>query len=207
MPRPSWIGEVIRRLNVPDDFANSLGLDLWAQSEGMPSDWFNWLAYTGHTSGCYAARRLPDGSSNRDGVDYCPSHEAGVLNTVAMLSSSPFSHVLYFMHTDYSKDKLYNIWLAINQSAACGGCQNGHYPVRLYQYLHGHGAPPTLIDRARAASRPEKPVPAPVSMFNGWAALIRALHHGVPTQLKRGQAERSAITTVVKYRARPPRKP
>jgi hypothetical protein len=198
---------VLKRGGYPDDFANSLALDLWAQSEGMPADWFNWLAYTGHTAGCSAPALLPDNSLNSDHVDRCPAHIAGVLNTVAMLGNQYFTHVDYFMRQPYSKDKLDQIYLAINQSAACPHCQKGHYPQVLYYYLQGHGAPPPLVDQARAAAPKEKKVPRPVTLLNGWGALMKALSHSAPYQLKRSRVSRAEMLTVVKYRAKRPRRP
>jgi len=207
VPRPNWIPEVLKSIGAPDDWAGSLALDLWAQSEGMDSSWFNWLAHTDRVAGCYAPALLPDGSRNTDGVVRCPTHAAGVIATVYALSLPYYTRVIFWLRQDLTKDKLDSIWLAINDSPWCGHCQGGHYPIRLYNYLHEHGAPPPLRDAAAAAAKRERPVARPVSLFNGWAYLMKQLTVTAPKQMRRSRANRGAILSVVKYRRKRPRRP
>jgi hypothetical protein len=185
----------------------SLALDLWAQSEGMPDDWFNWLAHTDRVAGCYAPATLPDGSRNTDGVVRCPTHAAGVIATVYALNLPYYTHVKFFFQATLVPEKLNDIWTAINASPWCGHCQGGLYPIRLYNYLHEHGAPEPMIVAAKQAQARQKPVARPVTLLNGWAYLMKGLRVTAPKQLARSRANRAAILSVVKYRRKRPRRP
>lgn len=129
MPTPGadnsgWEAAVLKGLDAPDVPDSNLALTLWAQSEGMPSWANNWLAT--ERSGFGGTKY------NKAGVWAYPSFEAGIAATVATIKQPNMSGILSGFRT---RSNLAGLYLAINDSPWCPGCQHGHYPVAIYDYL------------------------------------------------------------------------
>lgn len=139
-PRPlraaghDWRALVLDQLGAPTSDDNVRALQLWHQSEGTPEDWNNWLATTidGHGG------RIV----NSAGVKQYPTVEDGVAATVATLRLSYYDLVVKHLQTGAA---LVDIFSAINQSPWCGGCQGGHYPLVLWEFVMSTHADPTHV--------------------------------------------------------------
>ncbi len=107
---------------------NRLALDLWASSEGMPAWENNWLATTLDGYGGTAV--------NGVGVKAYPTEDAGARATAGTLVLGYYTAVLNAFKQDAGLAALY---IAINASPWCGGCQGGSYPIALHDYLSGGG--------------------------------------------------------------------
>lgn len=127
----AWYDDLLSRMGAPDSEPSKISLQLWAQSEGVPDSWNNWLATTEPCCGCVQV--------NSAGVCQYPSESAGVTAIYNTLQGSAYLAVVDAFVSNAGASQ---IWDAVNGSPWCSGCQNGHYPVALYNYLGGHGAPP-----------------------------------------------------------------
>lgn len=210
MPRPPWIGIYLRETGWPDTPYNSLALDLWAISEGMPDSWHNYLATGISSAECSAPAKLADGSSNVDHVAYCANDLAGAVNFRENMTLAYYKDVGPAFKQPDSKTKLEQIYLAINRSAYCPNCQSGRYPIALYNYIYGR-VPPK--DRPGLTKPPLVPPPVPsknpkpVHLVTGWNYLIKVLHHDVPSEGLRAHAAGLTALRVVKWSKKRPRKP
>lgn len=174
-----WRKAVLDIMGAPATGTNLTVLSTWAVSEGMPAGYNNWLATTENG---YGGRVV-----NSVGVKAYPSIENGAAATVKTLSNGRYNDVLKALRDGTS---LTRAFAAINQSPWCGGCQSGHYPIALYNYIidvqHGHVPPPS-------PSPPEPPPAAPTSSKNrqhaksGWHAFISYWNQVGP-----GQADKIA---------------
>lgn len=104
--------------------AGTHALTLWAASEGMTPSYHNPLATT---LGGYGGHSI-----NSAGVQSYPSWTTGVRATVASLGQSYYTNIVAAFRAG---NTLTRIFTAINHSPWCGGCQNGHYPVALWEAL------------------------------------------------------------------------
>lgn len=96
----------------------------------MPADSFNWLATSTHWPG----DRMQPPYTEPFRRDFA----TGVAATVSFLRGSYYTAVVAaFVHDRGARA----IWEAVNASPWCKGCQQGHYPVQLYDYLRGQGVP------------------------------------------------------------------
>jgi hypothetical protein len=132
MPSPGadasgWEDAVLAALRCPQTQGNSLALSLWAQSEGMPAWANNWLATT---KGGYGGTKF-----NSAGVWAYPTFAAGVAATAATIRQSNMQPILAALQPGNTPLSL--IYQVINASPWCHGCQHGHYPVAMYDYLLG----------------------------------------------------------------------
>lgn len=143
-----WRYGVLAALGAPDTPANLDALGWWAQSEGTPSWWHNWLATTQPGYG--------GTDVNSAGVKAYPTLDDGIAATVATLSGSAYSRVVQALRAGNSLTAIFD---AVNASPWCYGCQAGHYPVVLYDHLGtslpaGGGKPPP--PRAGSGPPPEQ---------------------------------------------------
>lgn len=123
-----WAEDILYALDAPRSADNVLALHLWAQSEGMPAWENNWLATTEPGFGGH--------SVNSAGVQAYPSESAGVAAIVANLSIPGYGYprILDALRGDKG---LVAIADAVNLSEWCKGCQNGEYPIALWQHIGG----------------------------------------------------------------------
>jgi hypothetical protein len=105
-------------------------MQYWAASEGMNPAYNNPLATTEPGYGGYTV--------NNVGVRAYPTEADGVAATWATLQNGYYNGVVAAFRRDAPWAQ---IWQAINQTPWCGGCQNGRYPVALYDALGGNPAP------------------------------------------------------------------
>lgn len=199
MPRPAWIPGCLAALGVPDDWQNSLAADLWSQSEGAVPSWHNVWYATG-LSGlgdhrCKEPATLPDGSKNGPGVSLCPDYAAMNAAYAEFWNSSYWDPVITAMQGPNIKGKLERIYLAINGLASGWANQNGLYPIKLYDYLHGHGD--QLISPVLAPGHYVKPVPVDVSFFTAWHDLTRQFSVTIPREIRRIENARKLIQSSV----------
>ena len=126
-----WEADLTFVLGAPASADNVLVLDLWAQSEGMPDSANNWLACSQTGFGGYSSPPYSE--------PFFPTLALGIEATATFLSGSNYAVVVGYLKGDQG---LANLYQAINESRWCSGCQGGHYPIDLYNYLSGSGAPP-----------------------------------------------------------------
>lgn len=119
-----WRGLLLEALSCPLSEVNVDALQWWADSEGTPAGWNNWLATT--LSGFGGV------SVNGAGVKAYPSVQAGVDATAATLRGSAYRNVITALQDGNS---FHEIWSAINSSPWCSHCQGGLYPIVLFQHL------------------------------------------------------------------------
>lgn len=120
-----WRGLVLEGISAPLSELNVDALQWWADSEGMPLSENNWLATTLDGYGGYVV--------NSAGVKAYPSVPAGASATVATLLGGAYRNVVTAFQDGNS---LVDIWQTINSSPWCSRCQNGLYPVVLFNNLH-----------------------------------------------------------------------
>lgn len=119
-----WRGLLLEALSCPLSEVNVDALQWWADSEGMPLSENNWLATTiGGFGGVVV---------NGVGVKAYPSVQAGVDATAATLRGGAYRNVINALQDGNS---LQEIWSAVNSSPWCSHCQNGLYPIVLFQHL------------------------------------------------------------------------
>lgn len=132
IPSPGdWRYGVLHALGAPDTAVNLDALSWWAESEGTPASWNNWLATT---LGGYGGRDV-----NSAGVKAYPTLDDGIAATAATLRGGAYFRVVDALKAGNS---LTAIWDAVNASPWCYGCQAGHYPVVLYDHLGSKPPPP-----------------------------------------------------------------
>lgn len=135
-----WHVIVLELIGATVTNVNYDALQWWAESEGVPASWNNWLATTENCCGGVDV--------NSVGVKAYPSVADGAQAIANTLAYSAYSAVVRTLRDGNS---LYGIWLAINQSPWCGGCQNGLYPVVLWDNVGSQAPPPP----------PPGPIPEP----------------------------------------------
>jgi len=144
-PGRDWRILLLDALGAPSTPVNLDALALWAQSEGTPAGWYNWLATT---EPGYGGRDV-----NTAGVKAYPSRSEGVAATAATLHLGYYVQVVAALRAGNS---LQRIWQAVNSSPWCAHCQGGRYPVALYDHLGtpppGTGVPPPAPPPAAGGS-------------------------------------------------------
>jgi hypothetical protein len=121
-----WQDRLLKIMGAPQGGTNEQALTAWAESEGTPTDWNNWLATTENCCGGV--------SVNSAGVKQYPNEGSGINATWATLQGGAYSAVVSAFRGNKG---LSAIWTAVNNSPWCGGCQNGLYPVVLYDLIKG----------------------------------------------------------------------
>lgn len=170
----------------PVTTANLEAFSLWAQSEGMPANAHNWLAISTYTKGA-SAPPYPYSEPFYDTI------WDGASATAQFLTGSNYDAVRLAFQDGNS---LLNTYAAINASPWCAGCQTGHYPIALWDYLAGDAAtvrtvPPPITTKATAGT-------ATVDgyMAQWWAELAAFVEIGAQewyTEIRRAEQIMGAI--------------
>lgn len=137
---PQWETDLINAMGFAATQPVYEALNLWAESEGVAATSNNPLAVCCHpdgNTGCIA-QCGPGGSP----IYSYGTRAAGVAATASFLSGSNSSGIVAALRDPNAT--LGSIYAAINGSHWCYGCQNGHYPVDLFQALGGN-APATIF--------------------------------------------------------------
>jgi len=137
-----WRVGVLNGIGAPVNGTTLLALRLWAQSEGMPPSYNNWLATTLNLNA--------ESTINSDGVRTYATESAGIRATVATLKGSNYVDVVRAFRAGNS---LRRMWSSINASPWCAHCQDGTYPVALHTALRGGGAPSPPPPKVRRRHR------------------------------------------------------
>lgn len=138
-----WRGLVLEGISAPLSELNVDAMQWWADSEGMPAWENNWLATTLGGYGGYPV--------NSAGVKAYPSVQAGAQATVATLLLGAYAGVVTAFQQGNS---LVDIWQQVNSSPWCSHCQNGLYPVVLFDNIH---ATPTTAPPPASGPPPSAP--------------------------------------------------
>jgi len=156
-----WIDLLAEAIGAPDNAIVRTAFVGWADSEGMPDSEHNWLATTQPGFGGH--------SVNSVGVQSYPTVADGVAALNHVLRNGLYDNVLREFRTGTS---MAGMWSAINQSPWCGGCQEGKYPVVLYDALaSGTQPPPGGGTPGQAGHTPLPAAPAPTAK-NDWSERI-----------------------------------
>lgn len=115
---------IISKIGAPLNTVTYTAIKLWAESEGMASSDNNPLATTYACCGGV--------SINSDGVKRYPTVANGAEATAITLLLKPYAEVVSAFQAGKSMGDIYT---AINASPWCARCQNGHYPIALYDAL------------------------------------------------------------------------
>lgn len=183
----SWENAVLAALGAPESEANVRALTLWAQSEGTEPAWNNPLATTLDAHGGTPV--------NDAGVRQYPDEPSGVAATVDTLADSRYTAVVEALKADAG---LLAVYTAVNASPWCPGCQDGHYPVALWEEAHATafpGAQPApkagqAIDVTDAVARKDGGVYVLGSdggVFTYHGAPFFGSYPGLPEQDRQGQ--------------------
>lgn len=123
----SWFVDLIESAGWPDNNVTETALQAWADSErGNDDPYNNWLGET-TVYPTLGAISVP----NWYGPGYS-TEAGGVLATLAFLGGSNYNEVRKFFQIGTN---LVDIYLAINGSPWCAGCQSGNYPIALYNIV------------------------------------------------------------------------
>ena len=117
---PSWEYAFLTAIRAPSNTKNLAALNLWAQSEGTPSNQNNWLAY---------------GDSSTHITKYASPGEGVTAITTALLSNPQYGYNKIVAAFQDPNGNMEDIWKAINESSWCKGCEGGSYPTALYSNL------------------------------------------------------------------------
>lgn len=165
----TWRTELLRYIAAPKSSANLTALALWAQSEGMPAWENNPLACGTTHPGSYAV--------NADGVQAYPTVIVGADVIGWTLLRAPYTAISAALISDAGMPAVY---LAVNASTWCKGCQSGHYPVALYQAI-GSPATATLTS---VITLPSGAIAAPSTVQAAWETLRTYTSTSGPTQVR-----------------------
>ena len=179
-----WITLTLSDLGAPETSTNRAALEEWAQSEGMPASANNPLAATDRLTG--STDFNSSGVQNYSSIDVAASLYARKFQTLT------YDAIGFALRKG---DDLNIIYDAINQSPWCGGCQGGHYPIVMYQQLHGGaGAPPVQQQEASGTG----PGSSTHQVDLAWTRLMRTLAVAGPHHLDRVAAARARIRNSVR---------
>jgi len=180
-----WRVAICDILGAPSTGTNLAALHYWAVSEGMPDRYNNWLATTQDGYGGTVV--------NSVGVKAYPSVEDGAAATVKTLTNGRYNGVVEQLR--YGKS-IVQLYAAINDSPWCGGCQGGHYPIALYNYvesvLHAVVPPPTT----KAVPQQNVPSTNRDNARAGWGNFVSYWNEQLPAQTNRLNGFGKAISAV-----------
>lgn len=185
-----WRHRLLDRLFAPHSDDNLLSLALWAQLESVLPYCNNPLAAYDHWQGSTPYIRQP--------LVQCYTSEKDMLDVyVLKFGSDLYGAIARAWQQDAGLQKIY---LAINESPWCKGCNDGFYPATLYRAAFGQiphnaaetapGAPASLT---AIGLPPDVFSPAVVSLdeqrvatiFGAWSHLSRTMGLTVPRQMRR----------------------
>lgn len=157
-----WQTSLLAAIGAPVTPANVSILSLWAQSEGMPGWENNWLATT--LTCCTGV------SVNGAGVKVYPSVALGVQATADALLENAYGYpaIVAGFRGNLGGQALY---VAINASTWCRGCQTGHYPVALWQAIGGSGGGPAPTP-VTSGAQAQAPV-TPSTQWDAWRSWLQ----------------------------------
>lgn len=199
MPRPSWIPKLLAAMGWPDFPSNSLALDLWSLSEDstyqMQNQCHNYIAII------WPPGNKPYWNSFKCGNSIChvqcyATEDEGVTATKRFLEQSIYSILDEAMLEAEWKGKLEKIFYAINGGSFCSGCQGGHYPIRLYDYLAGHIR--TQPSNVLVPGQPIAPPKKPITIFKAFHDLTRQVQITIPKELRRIEKDRRGMLNAVR---------
>lgn len=156
-----WVSVLLGKMGAPDNSTTRSAMYGWADSEGMPASENNWLATTLNCCGCSPI--------NSSGVCSYPSVDDGAEAIWQTLQGSAYSGIVYWFRQG---NNIREIWAAINQSPWCGGCQNGKYPVVLYDSIAGGGTPPPTGGGPGGTHQAPEPLPPMTPKPDDWSGHI-----------------------------------
>lgn len=164
---PPWETALLGDLHITPNITNLKALNLWAASEGVRATANNPLAITDPGNHWPHAGIVAENGG--DPVYAFPSLAVGAQATAAFLQGSGYGGI----RSALANGDLTAIYVAINSSGWCRGCQGGHYPVQLYQAIHGnnptavfHGGPSSGAVTVGTAFPPSVPsTPSPTQGF------------------------------------------
>jgi hypothetical protein len=122
---------LLAALGAPKSASNLQALNYWAQSEGNVIN--NPLATSGQGAG--ATTCVAQCGSSSPIYEYATEAQ-GVAQMARFMGGSNSAGIVHALQQDAG---LAGVYQAINGSKWCAGCQNGHYPVQLYQAVLGSG--------------------------------------------------------------------
>lgn len=172
-------------LGAPSTGVNLEALHYWAVSEGMPTSYNNWLATTQNGFGGRVV--------NSVGVKAYPSVEDGAAATVKTLSNGHYPAIIEQLR--YGKS-IVQLYAAINDSPWCGGCQGGHYPIALFNFVEKvlHGGPPPSTHPVAPAHH--TPTNNRDNAKAGWGTFISYWNSQAPAQIKKLNGIRKGIAEI-----------
>ena len=133
----TWTPYVLSGIGAPQTATREHALQLWANSEGLPDWYHNWLATLLYDTGATPPRTgfTPP---------YYPTASQGIAATVSTILQPNMSGIADAFRTSTTLGQL---WAGINGSTWCRGCQTGRYPIQLYEAAFGPAGTtaPTLV--------------------------------------------------------------
>lgn len=130
----TWQRYFLGLIGAPASDHNVRVCDLWASSEGV-LDKNNPFACSGKYPGATVCIAQCGTASEVWAYD---TIEHGCEAAANFLTGSYYANVLTKFRTDAGEAA---IWTAINESPWCSGCQDGKYPIDLYNYVQAHPTP------------------------------------------------------------------
>lgn len=119
-----WRRQLLADLHAPATNINLRALSAWAMSEGMSPAYNNPLATTLPATGSHPI--------NSDGVQAYQTTQQGaeaIADTLTGSTGQGYEEIIAALRQGTDS---HQIWAAINKSKWCAGCQEGKYPVALY---------------------------------------------------------------------------
>lgn len=132
-----WIPLLEEAMGWPDFGYVCTALNLWANSEGLPDYAHNWLAEETYDTNS----RAPDPPYSAPFYSGPNGVGDGISALYNFLQGSNYNEIRAAFKQGTDIVRMFN---AINSSPWCAGCQGGHYPIQLWNYIGGSGplAPP-----------------------------------------------------------------
>ena len=198
-----WRHFLLRAIGAPVNAVTLGSLTAWAHSEGVVPGCHNHLA---------ATDQIPGSRPGPNDLVPCYIDEGTMIGLYAnKLRSGTYRGIYDALRAGVSYAA---VWQAINLSPWCARCQNGRYPVALYNIAFQAVAPPLTDQRPVFWQTPTPPpgrdaialgtLPSQQpgyhfgSMFSAWDRLTHALGYTVPHAYWRVRTARAGIKAAVR---------
>jgi len=182
-----WVSLTLQYLGATETSTNRVALEEWAQSEGMPASAHNPLAASDHISGWQPTPGYSEPTY--------PSDDAAARLYATKFQSAQYVKIGFTLELGNDLNAIYD---AINQSPWCSGCQGGHYPIVIYNTLHGTTTP---VAPPRSTAPGGAAASLTASGHRGYADLRNSVSRHLPTQLLRSrQAGAATLRTLAARR-------